>query len=149
MISIDFFSSPDLVKSSIAGSLFILVLSTLYYFLFLGGAGAQHKLNKTPEPSGAWPVLGHLRLFRGPKLFHVTLSEMADKYGPIFSIRLGLRRAIVVSNWELAKELSTTHDLAVASRPQMLAAKHLGYNYAMFAFSPYGSYWRQIRKLVS
>ncbi|XP_047325115.1 cytochrome P450 CYP82D47-like [Impatiens glandulifera] len=74
---------------------------------------------------------------------------MADKYGPIFSIRLGLRRAIVVSNWELAKELSTTHDLAVASRPQRLAAKHLGYNYAMFAFSPYGSYWREIRKFVS
>ncbi|XP_047315585.1 cytochrome P450 CYP82D47-like [Impatiens glandulifera] len=124
-------------------------MSTLYYFkvfLFLGGAGDHPK---PPEPSGAWPVLGHLRLLRGPKPFYITLSEMADKYGPIFCIRLGLRPAIVVSNWELAKELSTTHDLAVASRPQMLAAKYLGYNYAMFALSPYGSYWREIRKFVS
>ncbi|XP_047324938.1 cytochrome P450 CYP82D47-like [Impatiens glandulifera] len=149
MISIDYFSSLDLVSSSIAGSLFILVLMSLYYFLYLGGAGAQHKLNKPPEPSGAWPVLGHLLLLRGPNFFYLALSDMADKYGPIFSIRLGLRRAIVVSNWELAKELSTTHDLAVASRPRMLASEHLGYNYAMFAFSPYGSYWREIRKFVS
>ncbi|XP_047325119.1 cytochrome P450 CYP82D47-like [Impatiens glandulifera] len=122
---------------------------SLYYFkviLFLGGAGDHPK---PPEPSGTWPVLGHLLLLRGPKHLHVALSEMADKYGPIFSIRLGLRRAIVVSNWELAKELSTTHDLTVASRPQMLAGKHLGYNNAMFGLSPYGSYWRQIRKFVS
>ncbi|XP_047320428.1 cytochrome P450 CYP82D47-like [Impatiens glandulifera] len=152
MSSIDF-SSLDLVSPSMAGALLFIVMS-VYYFLKgqlfqILGTRAHRKLNKPPEASGAWPVLGHLRLFRGPKLFHITLSEMADKYGPIFSIRLGLRRAIVVSNWELAKELSTTHDLAVASRPQMLAAKHLGYNYAMFAFSPYGSYWREIRKFVS
>ncbi|XP_047312682.1 cytochrome P450 CYP82D47-like [Impatiens glandulifera] len=153
VISMDF-SSLDLVSPSMAGALFIIVMSLYYYFLNgnvfqILGAGAHRKLNKPPEPSGAWPVLGHLKLFRGPKFFHITLSEMADKYGPIFSIRLGLRQAIVVSNWELAKELSTTHDLAVASRPQMLASKHLGYNYAMFALSPYGSYWRDIRKFVS
>ncbi|XP_047325106.1 cytochrome P450 82A1-like [Impatiens glandulifera] len=154
MISMDV-SSLDLVSSSMAGALFIIVMSLYYYYFLKGnvfqipGTRAHRKLNKPPEPSGSWPVLGHLRLFRGPKLFHVTLSEMADKHGPIFGIRLGLRRAIVVSNWELAKELSTTHDLAVASRPQMLASEHLGYNYAMFAFSPYGSYWREIRKFVS
>ncbi|XP_047325114.1 cytochrome P450 CYP82D47-like [Impatiens glandulifera] len=150
----DFSSLHDLVSPSMAGALFIIVMMSFYYLLKgnvfqILGTGAHRKLNKPPEPSGAWPVLGHLRLFRGPKFFHITLSEMADKYGPIFSIRLGLRRAIVVSNWELAKELSTTHDLAVASRPQMLAADHLSYNYAMFAFAPYGSYWREIRKFVS
>ncbi|XP_047328532.1 cytochrome P450 CYP82D47-like [Impatiens glandulifera] len=147
MFSIDFFPSLDLVSSSIAGSLLFIVLS-LCYFIFLGGAGAQHRLNKPPEPSGAWPVLGHLLLFRGPKLFHLALSDMADKYGPIFSIRLGLHQSVVVSNWELAKELSTTHDLAVASRPQLLAGKHLGYNYALLGLSPYGSYWREIRKFA-
>ncbi|XP_047325107.1 xanthotoxin 5-hydroxylase CYP82C4-like [Impatiens glandulifera] len=155
------FSSLDHVSSSIIAGviLFTLLSSSLslfyYYlsgsmFLFLGGAGDHHKSNiKPPEPSGAWPVLGHLHLLRGTKIFHETMSEMADKHGPIFGIRLGLRRAIVVSNWELAKELSTTHDLAVASRPKLLVAKHLGYNYAMFAFSPYGPYWREIRKFVS
>ncbi|XP_047328120.1 cytochrome P450 CYP82D47-like [Impatiens glandulifera] len=153
MISMDV-SSIDLVSSSIIAAgvllLYFIVISFLNGHLFpILNVGAHPTLKKPPEPSGAWPVLGHLRLLRGPKPFHITLSEMADKYGPIFSIRLGLRRAIVVSNWELAKELSTTHDLAVASRPQMLAAKYLGYNYAMFAFSPYGSYWREIRKFVS
>lgn len=74
---------------------------------------------------------------------------MADKYGPVFTIRLGLHRALVVSSWEMAKECLTTNDQAASSRPELLASKHLGYNYAMFAFSPYGSYWREMRKIIS
>ncbi|XP_047315597.1 cytochrome P450 82A3-like [Impatiens glandulifera] len=71
---------------------------------------------------------------------------MDDKYGPIFSIRLGLRPVIVVSNWEFAKELYTTHDSAVASCPQMLAGKHLGYNYPMFGLSPYGAHQKVMKE---
>ncbi|GMP81135.1 hypothetical protein CsSME_00035946 [Camellia sinensis var. sinensis] len=74
---------------------------------------------------------------------------MADKHGPVFTIRLGLKRALVVSNWETAKECFTTNDIAVSSRPKFAAAKHLGYNYAMLSFSPYGPYWREIRKIAS
>lgn len=40
-----------------------------------------------------------------------------------------------------------THDLALASRPQLFAAKHLFYNCTDVVFSPYGPYWRNIRKI--
>ncbi|KAK2969401.1 hypothetical protein RJ640_020344 [Escallonia rubra] len=80
---------------------------------------------------------------------HITLGAMADKYGPIFTIRLGVQRALVVSNWEIAKELHTSCDVVISSRPKFRAAKHLAYNYAMFGFSPYGPYWRELRKITS
>ncbi|KAF7141240.1 hypothetical protein RHSIM_Rhsim06G0040500 [Rhododendron simsii] len=104
-----------------------------------------------PEAGGAWPVIGHLHLLgtTSDRLPHVTLGDMADEYGPIFTIRVGLKRAVVVSDWEVAKECFTTHDLVVLSRPKFLAAHLLGYNYAMFGFSPYGAYWRDIRKISS
>ena len=102
-----------------------------------------------PQAGGAWPIIGHLHLLGGSQLPHITLGAMADKYGPIFTIWLGLHRAVVVSNWEIAKECFTTNDLAVSSRPKLLGAKHLGYNYAMFGFSPYGPYWRELRKISS
>ena len=98
-----------------------------------------------PEASGAWPIIGHLHLLGGSKnLPHLLFGTMADKYGPVFSIRLGLKRAVVVSSWEMAKECFTTHDLALASRPELVAAKYLGYNYAMFGLSPHGAYWREV-----
>ncbi|KDP34891.1 hypothetical protein JCGZ_09179 [Jatropha curcas] len=48
----------------------------------------------------------------------------------------------------MAKELFTVNDLAVTSRPSLVAAKFMGYNYAFFPFTPAGGpYWRQTRKL--
>ena len=55
----------------------------------------------------------------------------------------------MVTTWEMAKECLTANDQVSSSRPELLAAKHLGYNYAMFGFSPYGSYWREVRKIIS
>ncbi|KAL5844998.1 hypothetical protein ACOSQ4_010956 [Xanthoceras sorbifolium] len=108
---------------------------------------AQQELD-TFIARGAWPFLGHLPLLGGQQPPHVTLGDMADKYGPIFSIKMGVYRTIVVSNWEMAKECLTTNDKVFANRPKMLIAEVMGYNYAMVGFSPYGPYWRQVRKIA-
>ncbi|XP_038998019.1 xanthotoxin 5-hydroxylase CYP82C2-like [Hibiscus syriacus] len=39
--------------------------------------------------------------------------------------------------------------MAFASLPRTLAAELLGFNFAMFGFSPYGPYWRHIRKIAT
>ncbi|KAL9450966.1 hypothetical protein AB3S75_012668 [Citrus x aurantiifolia] len=107
------------------------------------------KKRRAPEAGGAWPVTGHLHLLGGPEPPHRVLGAMADKYGPIFTIKMGVNRALVVSNWEMAKECLTTHDKVFASRPKTLAMEIFGYNFSMFGFSPYGSYWREIRKIAT
>ncbi|KAJ9697333.1 hypothetical protein PVL29_009230 [Vitis rotundifolia] len=88
------------------------------------------KGRSAPEPSGAWPFVGHLHLLSGPTPIFRTLAAMADKHGPVFMICLGMHRA-----------------LAFASRPSSSAGKLLGYNYAGFGFAPYGPLWREMRKL--
>ncbi|KAE8735598.1 Cytochrome P450 [Hibiscus syriacus] len=65
---------------------------------------------------------------RGPQAPHIILANMADKYGTVFTIKLGLRRALVVSSWEIAKECLTTNDKAFAGRPKLANMEHLGYN---------------------
>ncbi|KAK9266683.1 hypothetical protein L1049_012397 [Liquidambar formosana] len=42
-----------------------------------------------------------------------------------------------------------THDLDCCSRPPSPGPKKLSYNFLDVAFSPYGSYWREIRKLFN
>ncbi|KAF5197803.1 Cytochrome p450, partial [Thalictrum thalictroides] len=100
-----------------------------------------------PEPAGAWPLIGHLQMLRPPQPPHITLGSLADKYGGTFTIRLGLRRALVVNTWEAAKECFTTNDKIFATRPSSVGSKIMGYNYAIFALAPYGPYWRKVRKI--
>lgn len=102
-----------------------------------------------PEAGGAWPIIGHLHLLAGPQPPHITLGHMADKHGPIFTIKMGIHRALVVSSWEMAKECLTTNDKIFANRPKAAGSEHMTYNYAMFGFSPYGPYWRQVRKIAT
>ncbi|KAK6131162.1 hypothetical protein DH2020_035096 [Rehmannia glutinosa] len=100
-----------------------------------------------PEAAGGWPLIGHLFQLSGPDPLHITLSNMADKYGPIFSISLGARRGLVVNTWEAAKECYRTNDVAFSNRPRTAALNLMGYNFAMFGFSNYGPYWREMRKI--
>nr|GME21117.1 cytochrome P450 CYP82D47-like [Ipomoea batatas] len=102
-----------------------------------------------PEPLGALPIIGHLHLLMaGGKPPHLILASMADKYGPIFRIRLGAQQTFVISNSKIAKECFTTNDKLLATRPKALASEIMGYNYNIFAIAPYGPYWRHIRKTV-
>ncbi|GJW83047.1 cytochrome P450 [Tanacetum coccineum] len=108
------------------------------------------KNNRPPAAAGAWPIVGHFNLFGGlSDPLHKILGSMAVKYGPIFTIQLGVRQVLVVNSWDIAKEIFTTHDAIISSRPKFTAAKILGYNYAMFGVSPYGPYWREMRKITS
>ncbi|XP_062102822.1 flavonoid-6-hydroxylase-like [Humulus lupulus] len=105
--------------------------------------------NSVPKPSGALPIIGHLHLFSGHVPVARILAAMADKHGPIFSLRIGQHQVMVLSSWELVKDCFTTNDRAFANRPSSLAVgKHIGYDNASFALSPYGQYWREIRKFV-
>uniref|UniRef100_A0A2P2K4F8 Uncharacterized protein MANES_05G166900 n=1 Tax=Rhizophora mucronata TaxID=61149 RepID=A0A2P2K4F8_RHIMU len=121
------------------------------YFLRLKSTRIQsNSCKKTaPEAGGTWPVIGHLHLLGGPQPPHVVLDNMADKYGPIFTIKVGLRRALVVSTWEYAKECLTTNDKPFANRPKTLATELLAFDRTLFAFSTYGPYWRQVRKITT
>ncbi|KAK8664098.1 hypothetical protein V6N13_083901 [Hibiscus sabdariffa] len=127
------------------------LLLFLFSFLCLSKAFPRNtgQKKKPPEAGGAWPIIGHLRLLGGPKPPHITLANMADKYGTIFSIKLGVHRALVVSSWEVAKECLTVNDKVFATRPKLLSMELLAYNHAMISTAPYGPYWRQVRKFAT
>lgn len=109
----------------------------------------NNKGRQPPEPGWAWPLIGHLHLLGSTQLLHQTFGAMADKYGPVFLIRLGIHQALVISSWEAAKECFTVNDKIFPTRPRSFAVKLMGYYHAMFGFAPYGPYWREIRKLVT
>lgn len=125
----------------------ILSLISLIFFIFRFSKVSHTKV--PPTISGSWPILGHLPLMRSTQTPHKTLGALADKYGPIFTIKLGAKHALVLSNWELAKECFTKNDTVVSSRPKPIAVELMSYNQAFIGWAPYGTYWRQLRKIVT
>ncbi|CAK7328262.1 unnamed protein product [Dovyalis caffra] len=104
---------------------------------------------QVPEPSGALPLIGHLHLLGGQKTLARTLGAMADKYGPIFTIRMGKHRIVVVTDPEAVKECFTTNDRILSSRPRSSHGEYLSYNYAAFGFANSGPFWREMRKIAA
>ncbi|CAB4267341.1 unnamed protein product [Prunus armeniaca] len=132
-------------------SLVALVVVTFAFSLFIRSRFCKPRAVRKSPPlaGGAWPIMGHLRLFKSPaEPLHMALGKLADKYGPIFTIKYGVERAVVVSSSEMAKECLKTHDKVFSSRVQSVVSEILGYNYAFFAFSTYGRYFHEIKKKV-
>ncbi|XP_071711843.1 demethylepipodophyllotoxin synthase-like [Rutidosis leptorrhynchoides] len=131
--------------------LMITFISIIFGFMFFTRwekYGVKSK--KAPKVAGSWPILGHLPLLAGSdQVVHKLYGSMADKYGPIFSLKLGASQAIVVSNSEMAKECLTTNDKVFASRPKSIAFELISYNFANSALGPYNQYWRDMRKITS
>ena len=62
-------------------------------------------------------------------------------------LQLGEVPHVVVSSAEMGKEVMKTHDVTFATRPELLVAKVMLYGSTDIAFSPYGEYWQQLKKI--
>ncbi|XP_044510843.1 cytochrome P450 81Q32-like [Mangifera indica] len=112
---------------------------------------ANHFLNKIknlpPTPFPTLPIIGHLHLLKKP--LYQSLSKISARHGPVLLLKFGSRRVFLVSSPSAAEECFTKNDIAFANRPDLLAGKHLGYNYTSLAWAPYGDHWRNLRKIAS
>ncbi|XP_058752159.1 cytochrome P450 83B1-like [Vicia villosa] len=119
-----------------------LIFPLLWFFL------KCRRIIKAPHPPGprGLPIVGNLHQLDN-SILYLQFSQLSKIYGPIFSLKLGLRQAIVVSSAEIAKEIFKNNDLVFSNRPIVYGQQKLSYNGSEMAFSPYGDFWRDIRKL--
>ncbi|XP_054786018.1 cytochrome P450 CYP736A12-like [Prosopis cineraria] len=99
-----------------------------------------NKHKKRPPGPLALPIMGNIHQLG--TLPHRSLQSLASKYGPLMYLRLGQILTIVVSSPEAAELLFKTHDPV-----QSQATDYLFYGAKGGAFSEYGSYWRDMKKL--
>jgi hypothetical protein len=60
-------------------------VSVVLYYLFQ----TQKKRNYPPGPSVRLPILGHLLHLDPKRPISQVMTELADKYGPVFGLWLG------------------------------------------------------------
>ncbi|KAJ4954767.1 hypothetical protein NE237_011550 [Protea cynaroides] len=64
-------------------------------------------------------------------------------------MQLGSSPTLVVSSAEILEEIIKSQDIEFSNRPRMLSGEKLFYGWTNMMFSPYGQYWRQMRKFCA
>ncbi|CAN1140814.1 Cytochrome P450 71D10 [Linum perenne] len=112
-----------------------------------GSTSSTTEPNLLPGPS-TLPLLGNIHnLVFSTTFLHRSLHQLSLNYGPLFRLKLGQITLMVASTPEMAKQLLKHHDLTFAQRTPLLYPSLIFYDCSDILFSPYGQYWRQLRKV--
>ncbi|KAB1213134.1 Cytochrome P450 71B36 [Morella rubra] len=129
-----------------AVTMWLALLICLPLMLLMKKAMEDRSRNKLPPPGPLkLPLIGNLHQLG--QLRHQSLWQLSKQFGPVMLLHLGAIPNVVISSAEAAREVLKVHDLDCCSRPSLDSSRKLSYNYRDMAFSPYGEYWREIRKI--
>ncbi|KAL6157007.1 hypothetical protein ACJQWK_06731 [Exserohilum turcicum] len=78
----------------------------------------------------------------------LQFQEWAKTYGPIFTIWIGRRPTIVISDPNIAVDLMEKRSAKYSSRPRMVAMGEILWDNASILVQPYGKAWSVRRKLL-
>ncbi|KAL7104576.1 hypothetical protein ACP275_08G254200 [Erythranthe tilingii] len=121
-----------------------LLILFIFPLLFLIALSRFRRKPYPPGPRG-WPVIGNMDLTG--QLTHRGLARLAEKYGGIFHLRIGVLHVVAVSSPDEARHVLQAQDNIFSNRPANIAISYLTYDRADMAFAHYGPFWRQMRKL--
>ncbi|XP_062915649.1 uncharacterized protein LOC134352289 [Mobula hypostoma] len=119
-------------------------LTVLIIAYFRNGSKSHAELNFPPGPTPL-PIIGNLHLLdlKKPDL---TLMELSEKYGPIFTIKLGMTRAVVLAGYETVKDALINHPDQFAGRAHIPIFDDLTQGFGIVFNN--GESWRQIRRFT-
>ncbi|KAJ7964976.1 Flavonoid 3',5'-hydroxylase [Quillaja saponaria] len=134
-------SLDSFLFQEIAASIFIFFITRfLISSLFVIQSGRK----LPPGPKG-WPVIGAIPLLG--TMPHVTLANMAKKYGPVMYLKMGSHDMVVASTPDAARAFLKTLDINFSNRPPNAGATNLAYDAQDMVFADYGARWKLLRKL--
>ncbi|EDL42014.1 steroid 17-alpha-hydroxylase/17,20 lyase [Mus musculus] len=103
---------------------------------------------KFPRSLPFLPLVGSLPFLPRRGHMHANFFKLQEKYGPIYSLRLGTTTAVIVGHYQLAREVLVKKGKEFSGRPQMVTLGLLSDQGKGVAFADSSSSWQLHRKLV-
>ncbi|WCJ37119.1 cytochrome P450 family 71 subfamily B polypeptide 23 [Euphorbia peplus] len=123
------------------------IITLIFLILLWKKIKSQKPTPNLPPGPKKLPLIGNIHQLIGG-IPHQKMRELSLQHGPIMHLRLGELENVIISSREAAEKILKTHDVLFAQRPQMIVAKSVTYDFTDITFSPYGDYWRQLRKIT-
>ncbi|KAH6788481.1 GA requiring 3 [Perilla frutescens var. frutescens] len=99
-----------------------------------------------PEIPGI-PVLGNLLQLKEKKPYR-AFAKWAEKYGPVYSIRTGSTKLVVLNSNDVAKEAMVTRFSSISTRKLSNAIKILSCDKSIVAITDYGEFHKTVKKHI-
>ncbi|GLJ19391.1 hypothetical protein SUGI_0349390 [Cryptomeria japonica] len=146
MLSCYYFVMDSINVASSAYSVAAGLLFLIFIIFLKKKSKRSLSLPLPPGPPG-WPFIGNLPQL-GDKP-HQSLFLLAQKYGPLMTIKMGRQTSLVVSSPSMAREVLKNNDQSFSSRKTNIAARTFAYQGTTLVWSPYGPQWRLLRKICT
>ncbi|GKV34296.1 hypothetical protein SLEP1_g42674 [Rubroshorea leprosula] len=136
-----------MAPSSCFFTLLAFLFSALLFFLSRKSKSKSKTLKLPPGPPG-WPVVGNLFQFASSgKPFFQYVDDLRRKYGPIFTLKMGTRTMIILSDAKLCHEALIERGALFASRPRENPTRNIfSCNKFTVNAAVHGPVWRSLRR---
>eukprot|EP00253_Pinus_taeda_P008046 PITA_08046 len=118
---------------------------TSVFIFFVFDVWRRKTYRRLPPGPPGWPIVGNL--FQLGNKPHEALFHLAQKYGPLMCVSLGMKTTVVVSSPAMAKQVLKTHDQVFAGRTVVQSVQCLSYDKSSVIWAQYGSHWRLLRRI--
>ncbi|KAJ4720639.1 Cytochrome P450 [Melia azedarach] len=142
------FSSSLYSFSSYYHLFFTVVAFLVSGLIFLLSRRTKSKrVNLPPAPPG-WPIVGNIfQVAHSGKPFFKYVEDLLPKYGPIFTLKMGTRTMIIISDAKLAHEALIEKGVVFATRPRENPTRTIfSCNKFTVNAALHGPVWRSLRR---
>ncbi|XP_069830377.1 uncharacterized protein [Dendropsophus ebraccatus] len=139
---------PRRYSTIMLGPAFITIVLLVIIFLFFTKVFYNQKENKYknfPPGPKCLPIIGNLHIFdiKDPSK---TFTQLSNKYGPVFSIQLGMQKVIVLYGYDAVKDAFVNHAEEFTDRADIPIFKETSKGHGI-VFSN-GENWKVMRRFT-
>ncbi|XP_073530065.1 cytochrome P450 2K1-like [Phyllobates terribilis] len=123
-----------------------LVLSIIL-FLFFVLFFIERKKNAYNFPPGPrpLPIIGNLHILDMKKP-HITMHQLSKKYGPVYTLQLGVEKVVVICGYEAVKDALVNHADEFSGRPKVALLDEMYKGHGILFAS--NDNWRAMRRFT-
>lgn len=144
----DEISSVDGMSLQTAAAIVGVGLITLLLIVrYVNGSKKTYSALPPPPEIPGLPVLGNLLQLKEKKPYR-TFAKWAEKYGPVYSIRTGSIKLVVLNSNGIAKEAMVTRFSSISTRKLSNAIKILTCDKNIVAMTDYGEHHRTVKRHI-